>query len=65
MSFCPRIPSGSLEILKIKIPTTLGANNFVCRPPIEMGKVVAFIESFPMVCGTSPACKEIEAIFGF
>ncbi len=34
--FVPRLPSGSLKIPKVGIPTTLGAHNFVCRPPIEM-----------------------------
>jgi hypothetical protein len=29
-------PSGSLEIPKVGIPATLGAHNFVCRPPIEI-----------------------------
>ncbi len=30
------LPSGSFEISKVGIPTTLGAHNFVCKPPIEM-----------------------------
>jgi hypothetical protein len=36
MAFCPRTPSGSLEIPKFGTPATLGAHNFVYRPPIEM-----------------------------
>jgi len=30
-------PNGNPEIPTIGIPVTLGAHNFVCRPPIEMG----------------------------
>ncbi len=30
-----------------------------------LSKVVALIESFLMVCGTSPTRKEIEMIFDF
>jgi hypothetical protein len=30
------LPSGSLEIHKVGTLATLGAHNFVCRPPIEM-----------------------------
>jgi hypothetical protein len=36
MAFCLGTPNGSLEILKIGIPATLGPHNFVCRPLIEM-----------------------------
>ncbi len=39
MSFCPETPSGSPKIPKVpKVgnPATLGAHNFVCKPPIEM-----------------------------
>jgi hypothetical protein len=32
MSFCPESP----KIPKVGPPATLGAHNFVCRPPIEM-----------------------------
>jgi len=34
--FVPRLQSGNPEIPKVGIPTTLGAHNFVCKPPIEM-----------------------------
>jgi hypothetical protein len=34
--FVSRLPSGSLEILKVGSLTTLGAHNFVCIPSIEM-----------------------------
>ncbi len=34
--FVPRFPSGSLEIFVARIPTTLGAHNFTCRPSITM-----------------------------
>ncbi len=30
------LPSGSLEILTTWTPSTLGAHNFACRPPIKM-----------------------------
>jgi hypothetical protein len=33
--FVPKFLSGSPEIPKVGTPTTLGAHNFVCRPPIE------------------------------
>jgi hypothetical protein len=34
--FALAFPNGSPEILKIWILATLGAHNFVCRPPIEV-----------------------------
>jgi hypothetical protein len=34
--FVPWLPSGSPEILKVGIPATLGAHNFVSKIPIEM-----------------------------
>jgi hypothetical protein len=36
MTFLPGLPSGSPEIPKLGTLVTLGAHNFVCRPPIEM-----------------------------
>jgi len=80
--FVPRLPSGSpkpapkCQFVPIEALTTLGAHNFVCRPPIEMKFfsqfnqipeifVVALVESFPMVCGTPPTHKEIGAILDF
>ncbi len=36
MAFFPGLPSGSLEIPKVGIPATLGAHNFVYKPPIDM-----------------------------
>jgi len=66
--FVPELPSGSLKIFKFGIHVTLEAHNFVCRPLIwgdVLKKVVALVKSFPMVCGLSPTCKEIMAIFDF
>ncbi len=34
--FVPGLSFGSLEIPKVVTPTTLGPNNFVCKPLIEM-----------------------------
>ncbi len=34
--FVPRLPSGNLEIPTTGTPTTLGAHNFACKPPIKM-----------------------------
>ncbi len=34
--FVPGLPSGSLEIAKIRTLATLDPHNFVCRPPIMM-----------------------------
>jgi hypothetical protein len=59
---------GSLEIPEFGTSITLEAHNFVCRPLIEVKsikKFVALVESFPTVCGTPPACKEIRAIPDF
>jgi hypothetical protein len=36
MSFCLGTPNGSPKIPKVRTPATLGAHNFVWRPPIEM-----------------------------
>ncbi len=36
MSFYPGTPKWSFEILTIRTLATLGAHNFVCKPPIEM-----------------------------
>jgi hypothetical protein len=61
--FVSRLPSGSPEILEIGTPTPLEAYNFVCRPSNEMRskeKIVVLIESFPIVCHTSPTHKEIR-----
>jgi hypothetical protein len=66
--FVPKLPNGSLEILKFGILVILEAHNFVCKPLIwgdVLKKVVALVKSFPMVCGLSPTRKEIMAIFYF
>jgi len=66
--FVPRLLSGGSEIPKIETLATLAAYNFVCKPPIELrkkNKVVAFIKSFPIVCGTPPKHKEIRVIVDF
>jgi hypothetical protein len=34
--FVPGLPSGSLEISKLGTSVTLGAHNFLCRPPIDI-----------------------------
>jgi len=34
--FVPGLPNGSPEIPKVGTSTSLGAHNFVYRPPIEM-----------------------------
>jgi len=59
------LSSESLEIPKVGTPVTLGAHNFVCRPSIEVRskEKISLVESFPKVCGTPPARKEIGAIF--
>jgi hypothetical protein len=47
---------------------TLGAHNFVCRTPIEMrfeAKLKFLVKSFPTICGTPPAHKEIREISNF
>jgi hypothetical protein len=60
------LPSGSLEIPKIGIPVTLETHNFVYQPKGEVwSKVLALVESFPMVCGISPAHKEVRVIPNF
>jgi hypothetical protein len=35
MTFSPGLPSGSPEIPKVGILVTLGAHNFICKPPIK------------------------------
>jgi hypothetical protein len=58
----------SLEIPTTRIPTILGAHNFVFKPPIEMRfkvKVVALVDNFPTICYTPFARKEIEVIPDF
>jgi hypothetical protein len=68
MSFCLGLLSGSPVIPKIGTPAILKAHNVVCRPLIEVRsekKVVTLVKSFPTVCGTSPARKEIGAILDF
>jgi hypothetical protein len=35
--FVSGLPNGSLEILTTKIPTTLDAHNFLCKPPMQCG----------------------------
>jgi hypothetical protein len=61
----PKIPT--TRIPTTRIPATLGAHNFVCRPPIEMRfkEKLALVKGFPIVCCTPPARKEIEAIPDF
>ncbi len=34
--FVPKLSSGTPKILKIRIPKTLDAHNFACKPLIEM-----------------------------
>jgi hypothetical protein len=64
--FVARLPSGNPEILKIGTLTTLEAHNFMCKTPIEVrSKVVAFVESFQIICASPPIHKEIKAIFDF
>ncbi len=63
MSFCLKTPKWEFEIPKVGTLTTLGAHNFMYRPPIEMRfPTVTLVESFPTVCDTPPAHKEIGAI---
>jgi hypothetical protein len=62
------LPTGSPEIPKVRTPATLEAHNFVVRPSIEMRFeeiFLALIKSFPTVCHTPPARKEIGAILNF
>jgi hypothetical protein len=66
--FVPGLPSGNLEIPKIRTLKTLEAHNFACKPPIEMrskAKLYPLLRVFPTICCTSPACKEIGAIIDF
>jgi len=65
--FVPELPNGSPEIPKVGTLTTLGAHNFVQTFDWDevWRKVVAFVKSFPMVCFTSLARKEIGAIPNF
>jgi hypothetical protein len=62
--FVPGLPSGRPKIPKIGTPTTFGAHTFVCKPLIEMRSKakLALNESFPTVCGTPLARKEIGVI---
>jgi hypothetical protein len=56
------------DILEIETPGTLEAHNFVCRPLIKVRFyfiLFSLVESFPMVCGMSPARNEIRAILDF
>jgi len=66
--FVSKLPNGGPEIPKTKTPSTLAAYNFVYKPLIELrkkSKVVAFIKSFPTVCGMPPKRKEIKVIVNF
>jgi hypothetical protein len=57
--------NGSPNIPKIGTHATLGAHNFVCRPPIEVRferKFVALVKSFPTIFGTPLARKTCRAI---
>jgi hypothetical protein len=66
--FVSRLPSGNLEIPKIRALATLEAHNFVCRLLIEVRseeKVVSLVKSSSTICGMPPSRKEVRAILDF
>ncbi len=65
--FVSGLPNGNPEIRKVKTPTTLGAHNFMCKPPIEMkskAKLYPLSKDFQLCC-MPPKSKKIEVIPDF